>query len=118
MSVIIQIILNNRIKNVVLNKSLRGQFSMTVEAFEDNTSVSDRYEFLFNQASNGVITADKVIDIAVTPNEVNYLRLYIKATGGVEELLTKIELEDDEIKDFGDQLTGGIYRVNTFELRL
>ncbi len=117
MSVITQIILNNRIKNVVLNKTFRGDFGMTIEAFENDVSVSDRYDFLFSQASDGVIVANRVVDIAVTPNEVNYLRLYLK-TSNEESLLTKIELEEDEIKDFGDQLTGGIYRLNTFELRL
>lgn len=115
--------LGERIKNVVLEKGFKqsqlGDGALSLEAFDGNTSISDKTTVVFGAASDGKIDITFDVDIDVDNAEVNKIKLfYYSGASQTHTLWATFDLEEDEIKDFSEETEGGIYRVKTFELEI
>lgn len=116
--------MSNNFKNHLLTKVrtelANGGKYVAIEGYDGTSRVTPQQPTIqgeFDTVSNGELFFKSPVDLPVTQNEINKLIIY----GNIASAWVKIAevtLEGTEIVDFSANAEGGIYRINTFKLKL
>lgn len=111
--------LSTNLKNALLGVFKTGDgYTFEIQAFDGSTPIGTGETIVMGTPASGKIANSSPVDLAI-PNtrEVNKLKL-TKSYGGGGTLVAEIVLEGNEIVDFKGTDDGGIYRVQTLEIKL
>lgn len=120
--------MSNNFKNALLTeiKTSLGQSGkyVAIEGYNNSTRVTPAQPEIqgeWDTVSDGELKFKSAVDLPVTQNPINKLIIYgYNAQGGVWQEIAEVELQSGlgETADFSGNVGGGIYRINTFKIKL
>lgn len=93
---------------------------VAIEGYDGSTRVTPTQPTIqgeFDTVANGELFFKNPVDLPVTQNEINKLVIYGYIFSSWVKI-AEVTLEGAEIVDFSENAEGGIYRINTFKIKL